>query len=353
MTKIYTAAVIGLSAEIGQERPKLLANLPWSKPIPRSHVAAYETHPRTELMAVCDLMPNALALFEKQWRDDLPKTRTYTHYPEMIAECKPDMLSVVTPDDKHADIVVYAAEHGVRAIFCEKPIATTLADADRMIAACAAHGTLLAINHTRRYGTIFQSVRAMLREGTFGKLHAIYSHMNLLRAMLFRNGTHFIDMMCFLADAPVQWLSAELESGFETLTQYAGDGGRNPASEPAGHAYFHFANGVRGTLNLNKVRNTRSYFELVCDDAIIEVDDKSVHIVRSTAGGNYSREQLALPRYQTEYETAALSELVYMLDNKMTNPQFIQSNGSTARHTLAIMLAMLTSNAEGNRLVAL
>ncbi|MEZ4624346.1 MAG: Gfo/Idh/MocA family oxidoreductase [Thermomicrobiales bacterium] len=59
----------------------------------------------------------------------------------MLANEEIDLLSIVTPDHLHADSFVAACEAGVKGIYCEKPISTTLEDADRMIAAAEASGT--------------------------------------------------------------------------------------------------------------------------------------------------------------------------------------------------------------------
>ena len=64
--------------------------------------------------------------------------------------------------------------------------------------------------------------------------------------MLFRNGTHLIDTICYFAESDPEWVSAELEDGYEDYSEYRGDGGHDPKTEPSAHGYIHFANGVRG-----------------------------------------------------------------------------------------------------------
>ena len=58
----------------------------------------------------------------------------------MLARERLDIIGVVTSDHRHADIVVDAATSGVKGVMCEKPLATSLEDADRMIRACAERG---------------------------------------------------------------------------------------------------------------------------------------------------------------------------------------------------------------------
>ena len=67
--------------------------------------------------------------------------------------------------------------------------------------------------------------------------------------MLFRNHTHAIDLINFLADSEPVWVWAELERGFEFYgTEYKGDGGNDPATEPGANYYIAYANGVRAYL---------------------------------------------------------------------------------------------------------
>ena len=63
---------------------------------------------------------------------------------------------------------------------------------------------------------------------------------------LFGNGSHLIDAICYFADSAPEWVMAELEPGFEDYTEYRGDGGHVPETEPGANAYIHFENGVKG-----------------------------------------------------------------------------------------------------------
>jgi predicted dehydrogenase len=348
MTNKYTAAVIGLS-DIASVRSVAPSGMTWFAPMPRSHVAAYEAHPRITLAGVCDLLPSAIERFNQTWRDALPDTRTYSDYREMIEREKPDILSVVTPDDKHADIVVHAANSGVKGIYCEKPLATSLADADRMLAACEANGVFISVNHTRRYAPVFVQVREMLRAGTYGKLRHIYALMHQPRSMLFRNGAHWIDMLCFWADAAPEWVMAELEEGFAHFDAYRADGGRDAALDPSASAYVHFKNGVRAFLSLAKVSSARTEFTLVCDDAMIDVTNSTITIVRGPTPLSWSSEQIVTYDFQHAWEFGAVHEMVHLLDHEGA-PLAAEplSSGRTARDTVAVMMAILESHKRGN-----
>jgi predicted dehydrogenase len=339
----YRAVIIGLTG-IGANRPAEPLGAPLYGAMPRSHAAAYHRHPATEVVAVCDIRPQALDNFQATWGDIWPDVRLYSGYREMLQREQPDLVSVATPDHLHAGITVDAAAGGAKAILCEKPIATTLADADRMIEAAEAHGVLLSIEHTRRWSPIFQKARQISRSGELGRLRTIVANMYSPRSMLFRNGTHTLDMMVFFAEADPQWLFAELEEGFDNYDEYKSDGGHDPATDPAANAYIHFANGVRGFYNSIKVEMPGSQFELTFDKGRLEVSDGGLRLVRGHGHDEWSYANLLPGDYQQSYQLGAVAELIDCLETGKP----LVSPAQEARKTLAIMLAILQSHCAGN-----
>jgi predicted dehydrogenase len=336
-------------AGIAADRPAETPQHALYGPMPRSHAAAYHLHPQTEVVGVCDIRTELLDAFRQQWQDVWPDVRLYTDYREMLARECPELVSVATPDDLHADMVVDAAVGGARAILCEKPIATTLADADRMIRAAEANGVLLSVEHSRRWDPKYRKAREMVHSGELGALRTIAMSLYSPRAMLFRNGTHMVDMVCFLAGADAEWVSAELEEGFDTYATYQGDGGHVPSSEPSASAYIHFANGVRAQLNLVKTRVSTLGFELACDDGLIRVSDLGLAVVKSDGHGESLSSPLLAQAYAAEFQLAAVAELIHVLEHGGA----LVSPARAARQALEIMLAMLRSHQLGNARVNL
>jgi len=339
----YKAVIVGLTG-IGARRASEPVGLPIYGAMPRSHAAAYHRHPQTAVVAVCDIRQEALDSFQREWADIWPDVRCYTDYRAMLAQEKPDLVSICTPDHLHADIAVDAANGGARAILCEKPIATTLADADRMIAAAEANNVLLSIEHTRRWSPIFLKARQLIRSGEYGALRGITANLYSLRSMLFRNGTHLMDMICFFAEADPAWVFAELEEGFAHFTEYKSDGGHDPKTDPAASAYIHFANGVRAYYNSLKISMPGSQFELVCDKARIEVSDRGVTVIQGDSHTEWAKVALPVDDYMYTYQLAALAELIQVLERGGD----LISPAREARKTLEILLAMLKSHELGN-----
>ncbi|MCB0114184.1 MAG: Gfo/Idh/MocA family oxidoreductase [Caldilineaceae bacterium] len=338
----YTAVIVGLTG-IGARRPAE-PDLPLYAAMPRSHAAAYHRHPQTDLVAVCDIRQDALDSFKAEWGDVWPELRYYTDYRQMLADMRPDLVSVATPDHLHADITIDAAAGGARAILCEKPIAVSLADADRMIAACQAHDVLLSIEHTRRWGPAFHAARELIRSGRIGALRSIVTSMYSRRSMLFRNGTHMVDLTNFFAESAPKWVFAHLEEGFDHFTEYKSDGGHDPATDPAATAYIYYANGVRAFYNSLKVDMPGSQFELICDDGRIEVSDRGATLIRGLSHYEWARSEIVPGDFMFAYQSGAVAELVHVLEN---GGELI-STGQEARKTVEVMLAMLRSHELGN-----
>lgn len=340
--KTYRAAIVGLTG-IGASRPSEPEG-PVFGAMPGSHAAAYHTHPQTEVVGVCDVRAEALDAFCEQWRDVWPQVNTYADYREMLDKERPDLVSVVTSDHAHADIAVAAARGSAQAILCEKPIATTLSDADRMIETAEANHTLLSIEHTRRWYPSYLQAQAMIRTGELGALRTIVCEQFGPRAMMFRNGTHMIDMMCFFAEARPAWLVGDLEPGFGHFTEYMGDGGHDPATDPFASAYIHFDNGVRAFYNCRKMAFNGSQFSLTCENGRIEISDQKFEVITQREARWWSHAEVPTDPYMAIRQSGAVAELIHVLERGGA----LVSPGREARKTLQIMLGILDSHHAGN-----
>ena len=159
----------------------------------------------------------------------------------MLAAENLDVVTVATSDHRHADLVVDAANAGVKGIFCEKPMATSVADADRMMEATERNGTILSIDHTRRWQPLWRHTHdVVVGGGSIGDVQYVIGTLSGGRAMLFRNGTHLVDAICYFADSEPEWVSAELEDGYEDYNEYKGDGGTRASDRTLGAWIYPF-----------------------------------------------------------------------------------------------------------------
>jgi predicted dehydrogenase len=341
----YRAAVVGLSGiAAGPRQPAPDPVL--GEAMPHSHVAAYAAVPTTTVVAVCDLVPGLIEQFRREWGAVFPEARGYTDYREMLAKESPiDLISVVTPDHRHAQIVVDAVAAGVKGVFCEKPIATTLADADRIIAACQQRGVPLLIDHTRRWYPEYLEARRLVRAGAIGPLRRIVATLGGPRAMLFRNATHLIDAICFFAESEPAWLMGELDEEQRAYgPRYAGDGGRDPATDPGGSAYLHFANGVRAFVNASKRTPGNFELDLFGETGRLRIGTHVGEVWRDLPNGPAAVSRLATPPPTRAYLVAAIEELIALVESGGT----ASSGGPEGRRVLSILLGILQSNAAGS-----
>ena len=314
------------------------------------HAYAYARSPRYDLVAVCDLDPEVMPRFYE--RSGIPAGRIgeYTDYRLMLERENLDVISVATPDHLHADATCDASEAGVRGILCEKPLATTLADADRMIAAVEANGTCMSVDHTRSWIPRYQEMRQAARGGALGPLTRIIAHMGGRRSMLFRNGTHLVDAVCYFAEAEPVWVIAAHERGFEEYgLVYDGKGGRDPQYDPGSTIIVEFANGARALINSAKLTPQFFEFDLQGPDGRIVVSDQHCQVwTTDAAQGNLvpvsSENGAAYPDPFGAALIPAVEELAEMIEGKAES----SSPPRRARDTLEIMLAALHSQARGN-----
>ena len=99
----------------------------------------------------------------------------YASYEEMIEKECPDFVDVCTPSYLHADITVYALEHG-KHVICEKPMSISSGESQRMIDASEKSGKLLMIAHVVRFMSPYVYLKSVIDSGELGKPVHIIMH---------------------------------------------------------------------------------------------------------------------------------------------------------------------------------
>lgn len=199
------------------------------------HAAGYQRIDGCELVACADIIRENAEAFAV--RHDIFPENVYEEYETMLRDVDPDIVSVCVPPAVHAEIVVGCADTGIPdAIHCEKPMATSWGDCQRMAQACDDAGIQLTINHQRRVGPIHQKAKSLLDEGTIGELERIeWSEVNLFDA-----GTHLFDLSTFFTDGePAEWVLAAID--YREENRWFGAHNENHAV-----AQWRYANGVHG-----------------------------------------------------------------------------------------------------------
>ena len=212
-----------------------------------------------DLIAVADADPEGLAAAGERLSVD--GNSCYQDYRNMLEQEQLDIVSVAPRwmDQKH-DMVIAAAEAGVRGIFSEKPFAPTLAEADAMIAACDRAGTKIAVSHQGRVNQFSHKMKEMIAEGAVGVVKEVYSGGKQDQRGggqdLMVLGTHSLDMLCFLFGHP-RWVQAYvLQDGKDAGPEHARQGDEEIGPILGDHleATFAFDNGI--VANFHSHRRT-------------------------------------------------------------------------------------------------
>jgi predicted dehydrogenase len=172
----------------------------------RSHALAYHNNPGFEIVG----------LVNRSKVDLVPELQGYTIHPSFevaLKELKPDLCSICTYSDSHADYAVMAFDAGCD-VFVEKPLATTVADAERVVAAARKAGRKLIVGYILRHHPSWVRLiaearklggpyvfRMNLNQQSSGPTWATHKALMDTTSPIVDCGVHYVDVMCQITDA--------------------------------------------------------------------------------------------------------------------------------------------------------
>ncbi len=130
---------------------------------------ALTSSPHGRLVGVADVRPAALARAAADYG-----VATYASVEALSADPGVDAVWVATPTHLHAEHAICVAEHG-KHVIVSKPMATTLAECEAMIAAAERHGVYLLVGHTQSQAPTIRRLAALVRAGVFGRLGMVHT----------------------------------------------------------------------------------------------------------------------------------------------------------------------------------
>jgi 1,5-anhydro-D-fructose reductase (1,5-anhydro-D-mannitol-forming) len=189
----------------------------------------------------------------------------YTRYEDLLSNPDVTVVAIHTPNSLHAEQAIAAARAG-KHVFCDKPMATSVADAERIIAACDKAGVKLGVNFHNRFMPAFVDTKQIIDAGEIGTVQLVefevspgaraggrLSTWRVDPAMAglgttMSIGVHIFDILRYM-------LSSEIETVTSLFDTPRG------VMEQTNFSMFRFANGVLAHVNVNeKVPNPHNDF---------------------------------------------------------------------------------------------
>ncbi len=251
--------------------------------------------PRARISRVCDVVEDAARTagveFTVPWG---------TSPEEVLADPAVGAVIVATPNFTHADLVGQAAQAG-KHIFCEKPMALTVADCDRMIAVTRSAGVHLCIGHVLRYLPVFDHMKRLIDGGIIGEPFAVRvsrlggwgeraawrQRRDLSGGPLFEINAHEIDYMRYILGEPVSVYAsgtqavvkqADFEDTIFLTVRYAG-GGHGVLHSSIGAARGGYTGEIQGTEGTISFTNWPSRIDWKRFDGTAgSVQDAELHV---------------------------------------------------------------------------
>jgi predicted dehydrogenase len=212
----------------------------------KHHARVYNELEGVELVGVAD--PDEARRQAVSRRFKVP---AYSSHLQLLAAERPDVVSVAVPTVRHHAVALSVLEHGAH-LLVEKPIASTVAEAEDLIQQAAARGLTLAVGHIERFNPAVVELKRRLLAGELGRIFQVQSrrlspfpHYVQDVGVVMDLATHELDIMRYLLGSEVERLYAEV--------------GRHvhPTHEDHLAGMLRFANGVVGVLDINWLTPTK------------------------------------------------------------------------------------------------
>lgn len=312
----------------------------------RRHHAAYQKN-GVDVVAICDWDKDAV----RSHLPDFAPERIFDNHDDLLAAADFDIVSIVTNGPTHAEVAIKAAGAGIKNILCEKPIATNPRDARRVIDACAARGSRLAVNHIRRWSEDYRRIKRLLDEGVIGDLRGFY--FNCGSTGLGNFTSHFFDAARMLSGG-----EAERVVGWLDKTATANPRGAQ-FIDPAGYGFIYFSDGLRFTVDTSEETGVQYLFTIVGQYGRIIIDELNASwIIRTRESED---RELPLTRYGAPMPVVPFAsegefdivELTGRAQAELLAGGDISCTGEDGKKSLEMVVAFHASEAAGNAPVAL
>jgi predicted dehydrogenase len=310
------------------------------EPSDASHAGGYAQVDGIDLVAVADPEADRRRRFGDAW--DVPEAGRYPDHVAMLEAEPLDVVSICTPSMLHRGHVIDAAEVGdPDVIWCEKPIACSVADAEAMVATAADAGVDLVVNHSRRFMRQHRELRAAIDDGLLGEVHTASAAVPM---ELLRVGTHVVDLVLYLLDDR----AAEVAGFLTGENEAAADLGAGEVDDTGGGGFFRTRGGTHVTFDGAAPRALGDWrARFVGTEGRLVWDDRGWTLFERTGDGHEAR-PAPTGDHDDPYEHSfveAASHCVAIAEDGVDNV----SPGHEAVRPLEILIGFAVSEYTGGR----
>lgn len=262
--------------------------------LPYSHAAGYTACERTTIVAAADVVEKNLERVCSKW--NIPER--YTDYREMIEKEAPDIVSIATRPGNHAEITTFAAEHGVKGIYCDKPLCASMEEADAMVEICEKNQVKFNLGTQRRYTPGYIKMREVVESGEIGERRSVIACAS---GGALWGYTHAADMLLFFSgDSEVEYVQGNVE-----VEESDFDDNRTEVDPTVVMGYVKFKNGMHGV----SIPGSAYEFEVECDDGVVRsLNNGNQFQLRKRSGELNQLEEIDFPVYERKSGTVGCIE---------------------------------------------
>ena len=230
------------------------------------HARAYYLNPLTDVVAAADTDSENLDLFCRRF--NVPG---YSDHNEMLCVEEVDIVSTILPVSSNPQVVIDCARSGaVRAICCEKPMAASLEDADRMFEECQARGIKLGCGDLERNHPDYWKAHRIIESGELGKVRSISFTQGSGSQMSGGGCQVFSLIRLFAGDTDGAWVLGWV------------DGDASSDYDQGGAGYIRFVNGIEAFVH--RGGTAKFGFEVLCERGLFHSDGRYLHMWKSEGG---------------------------------------------------------------------
>lgn len=282
----------------------------------RRHTEIFHDLPGTMVAVVCDVVPEVAANVAQT-----VGARSTTSVEDAIADSRVSLVSICTSDAEHKQPALLAAQHR-KPFFMEKPVATTLADCDEIIAAASEADIPAMTGHVLRFEPRYWSIKRLIEQGNIGTVQTIATHriqgiaaQDRLKGRcslpLFL-GVHEYDIHRWLVGSEITTVTAKSKWGMLSDKGYP--------VEDATFTLLEFANGALGVAELGWILPRGHYsgdsrVDVVGSDGAITLSGMEGGLIWANDVRTSAVDTVMTPDYYNHRSGAFAFELQHFVDS--------------------------------------